>query len=186
MFLGLIYVRISVALGINQWRAEGGANGAQATGIQGKGASKEWNYKNLNAAIRWFFILCVDYMLNGCDFSKLVLLSTLAFTYSDSSNPQLLHCQGLLIYVYGARPIKLKVTRLVLDRGIKENHKKGLKYSQAWEKPVFLKNPTLLLFSIQAFFNRCRFLFFFQKNTKIPFWIVFIALCNITISRITQ
>jgi len=49
-------------------------------------------------------------MVNGCDFSKLVLLSTLAFTYSNASNSQLLHCQGLLIYVYGARPIKLKVT----------------------------------------------------------------------------
>jgi len=54
-------------------------------------------------------------MLNGGDFSKLVLLSTLAFTYSNASNSQLLHCQGLLFWAYGARPIKLKVTWLVLD-----------------------------------------------------------------------
>jgi len=29
-----------------------GANGAPAPGIQGQGASKEWNYKNANAVAR--------------------------------------------------------------------------------------------------------------------------------------
>jgi len=36
-------------------------------------------------------------MLNGFNFSKLVLLSTLIFTYLNTSNSQLLHYQGLLL-----------------------------------------------------------------------------------------
>jgi len=35
-------------------------------------------------------------MPNGFNFSKLVLLPTLIFTYSNASNSQLLHYQGLL------------------------------------------------------------------------------------------
>ena len=35
----------------------GGANGASAPGIQDMGASKEWNYKNVNSVTRWFFLL---------------------------------------------------------------------------------------------------------------------------------
>jgi len=34
-------------------------------------------------------------MLHGFNLSKLVLLSTLIFTYSNASNSQLLHYQGL-------------------------------------------------------------------------------------------
>jgi len=51
----------------------------------------EWNSKY--TVTRWFFLLYVDYMLSGCDFSKLVLLSILVFTYSNASNSQL-HYQG--------------------------------------------------------------------------------------------
>jgi len=40
-----------------QWRAEGGANGAPAPGIQNRGASKEWNYKYLNVVSRRFSLL---------------------------------------------------------------------------------------------------------------------------------
>jgi len=41
--------------------------------------------------------LLMTYMLNGFNFSKLVLLSTLIFTYSNASNSQLHHYQGLLL-----------------------------------------------------------------------------------------
>jgi len=47
-------------------------------------------------------------MLNGCGFSKLVLLSTLAFTYSNASNAQLLHYQGLLIMHYMPRNVSVR------------------------------------------------------------------------------
>jgi len=40
---------LNFKLSPSQWRAEGGAKGATAPDIQGKGASKEWKYKNLNA-----------------------------------------------------------------------------------------------------------------------------------------
>jgi len=50
----------------------------------------------------------------------------LAFTYSNASNSQLLHYQGLLIEVYSARPIKLKVTWLFRDRGIKGKSQKRI------------------------------------------------------------
>jgi len=43
-------------------------------------------------------------MLNGFNFSKLVLLSTLIFTYSNASNSQLLHYQGLLLQVCTRTP----------------------------------------------------------------------------------
>jgi len=36
-------------------------------------------------------------MLNGFNLSKLVLLSTLIFTYSNASNSQLFHHDGLLL-----------------------------------------------------------------------------------------
>jgi len=36
-------------------------------------------------------------MLHGFNFSKLVLLSTLIFTYTNASNSQLLHYQGLTL-----------------------------------------------------------------------------------------
>ena len=40
-------VRMRWVCFVAQWRAEGcGANGATAPGIQGRGASKEWNYEN--------------------------------------------------------------------------------------------------------------------------------------------
>jgi len=69
-------------------------------------------------------------MLNGFNFSKVVLLSTLIFTYSNTNNSQLLHYQGLLLYVGAGHPFKLTTTCLVPDRAIKENLKKGLKDSQ--------------------------------------------------------
>jgi len=46
-------------------------------------------------------------MLHGFNFSKLVLLSTLIFTYSNASNSQLLQHQGPILWVCGAHPIKL-------------------------------------------------------------------------------
>jgi len=49
-------------------------------------------------------------MLNGFNFSKLVSLFTLIFTYSNASNSQLLYYQGLLLRVRGAHPFKLIVT----------------------------------------------------------------------------
>jgi len=58
-------------------------------------------------------------MLHGFNFSKLVLMSTLIFTYSNSSNSQLLQYQGPILQVCGAYPIKLIVTSLVPDRAIK-------------------------------------------------------------------
>jgi len=36
-------------------------------------------------------------MPNGFNFSKLILLSTLIFTYWNASNSQILHCQSLLL-----------------------------------------------------------------------------------------
>jgi len=41
--------------------------------------------------------LLITYMLNGFNFSKLVLLSTLIFTYANASSSQLLYYQGLLL-----------------------------------------------------------------------------------------
>jgi len=39
-------VRMCARDGRGQWRAGGGANGATAPDIQGRGSSKEWNHKN--------------------------------------------------------------------------------------------------------------------------------------------
>jgi len=36
-------------------------------------------------------------MLHGFNFAKLVLLSTLIFTYSNASHSQLLQCQGPIL-----------------------------------------------------------------------------------------
>jgi len=58
-------------------------------------------------------------MLNGFNLSDLVLLSTLIFMYSNASNSQLLHYNGLLPQVYGTHPIKLIVTSVVPDSAIK-------------------------------------------------------------------
>jgi len=44
-------------VGLSSGVQKRGANGAPTPGIQGKGASKEWNYKNLNAVTRCFFLL---------------------------------------------------------------------------------------------------------------------------------
>jgi len=49
-------------------------------------------------------------MLNGFNFSKLVLLSKLIFTYSNTSSSQLLNYHGLLLYVCAAHPFKLTAT----------------------------------------------------------------------------
>jgi len=48
-------------------------------------------------------------MLYGFNFSKLVLMSTLIFTYSNASNSQLFQYQGPILQVCGAHPIKLIV-----------------------------------------------------------------------------
>jgi len=65
-------------------------------------------------------------MLNGFNFSKLVLLSTLIFAYSNTSNSQLHHCQGLLLYMCAAHPFKLTATWLVPDRAVKEKSQKRI------------------------------------------------------------
>ena len=58
-----------------QWRAEGGANGATALGIQDRGPSKERNYRNENIVTRCFLLLQGYYhVLRGFNFSKLVFL----------------------------------------------------------------------------------------------------------------
>jgi len=36
-------------------------------------------------------------MLRGFDFTKIVLLSVLIFTYSNASNSQVCQCQGLIL-----------------------------------------------------------------------------------------
>jgi len=66
-------------------------------------------------------------MLNGFNLSKLVLLSTLIFPYSNASDFQLPHYNGLLLQVYGARPIKLIATSVVPDRAIKRKSQKRIK-----------------------------------------------------------
>jgi len=65
-------------------------------------------------------------MLHGFNFSKLVLLSTLIFMYSNASSSQLFNNQGLLLQVCGAHPIKLVRNLLQIVRW-RENHKKRLK-----------------------------------------------------------
>jgi len=57
-------------------------------------------------------------MLHGFAFSKLLLLSALILSYSNASNSQLLQFKGPVLWVGGAHPIKLIVTRLVPDRAI--------------------------------------------------------------------
>jgi len=57
-------------------------------------------------------------MLHEFNFQKLVLLSTLVFTFSNASNSHLQY-QGRVLSVCGAHPIKQIVTRLVPDRATK-------------------------------------------------------------------
>jgi len=71
-------------------------------------------------------------MLHGFNFSKLVLLSTLIFAYSNASNSQLLHYQGPIVYVCGAHQTKVIVTWLVPDRVIKGKSLKVLKDNHGW------------------------------------------------------
>ena len=148
------------------------------------GLSKEWNYKNVNAVTRWFSN-CKSTNTSWMDliFSKLALLSTLIITYSNAGNSPFLHYQRLSLQVYGARPVTLTVTWLVPDLTIKrKSQKKDWKIVR-----IFLIQPSCFFKSgFVVFMKRNRFLFFFQKNSKTPFWIVFIALCNITICRNTQ
>ena len=85
------------------------------------------------------------------------------------------------------RPVKAKW----LSSCRKEhNHERS---HQGWEKPVFFQKTTHLIFFVlfekkQRFllFKETGFRSFSKKNTKTPFWIVFIASCEIAISRITQ
>jgi len=51
-------------------------------------------------------IACLPIHVAGFNLSKLVLLKTLAFMYSNASNSQLLQYQGPILYVCGAHPIK--------------------------------------------------------------------------------
>jgi len=65
-------------------------------------------------------------MLNGFNLLKLILLSTLIFPYSNASDSQLPHYNGLFLQVYGARPIKLIATSVVPDRAIKGKSQKRI------------------------------------------------------------
>jgi len=65
-------------------------------------------------------------MLNGVNSSKVVLLSTLIFPYSNASDFQLPHYNGLLLWVYGAHPIKLIATSVIPDRAIKGKSQKRI------------------------------------------------------------
>jgi len=76
-------------------------------------------------------------MLHGFNFSKLVLLSTLIFMYSNAGNSHILQYQGPILWVCGAHPIKLIVAWLVPDRAIKGKSHNGLQDNQGWDKPVF-------------------------------------------------
>jgi len=58
-------------------------------------------------------------MLHGFNFSKVMFMSTLVFTYSDPSNSHILQFQGHILQVCNAHPIKLIVTWLSTDRVIK-------------------------------------------------------------------
>jgi len=65
-------------------------------------------------------------MLNGFDLSKLVLLTALIFPYSNVSDSQLPHYNGLLLQVNGPHPIKLIATSVVPDRVIKGKSQKRI------------------------------------------------------------
>jgi len=65
-------------------------------------------------------------MLHGFNFSKLVLLSTRVFTYSNTSIAQLLQYQGPILQVCGAHTVKLIVTWLFQMMWYSENHKKTI------------------------------------------------------------
>ena len=125
-------------------------------------------------------------MLHGFNFSKLVLLSTLIFTYWNACNSQLLQYQRPMLQGCEAHPIKLIAAWLVPDRAVKGKSQKGLKGNQGWEKLVFLKKTANHLFFV--IFEKKQAFVLFQKNTKIhsELLIVFTASCSITSFRITH
>jgi len=49
-------------------------------------------------------------MVRGFNFSELVFLPALVFTYSNASNFHILQYQGPILQVCGTHPIKLTVT----------------------------------------------------------------------------
>jgi len=64
-----------------------GRTGRRPRASEARGASTEWKYKTWNDVLDDFSYY----------FTKLVLLSILTFTYSNASNSQLFHCQGLIL-----------------------------------------------------------------------------------------
>jgi len=85
-------------------------------------------------------------MLPGFNFSKLVLLSTLTFTYSNASNSQFLHYQAPIFGVCCAHRIKLIVTWLFHIVQSRENHQNDWKTIRVAKKTFFTKNATHLFF----------------------------------------
>ena len=117
-------------------------------------------------------------MLHGFSFLKLVMLSTLIFTYWNASNSHIFNT-GTYTLSVRRTPNQMIVTWIFPDRAIKGQSQKRLKDNQGWEKPVFFKknNPRVFCFIlIRIFFLRNRFCYFLKKNTKTPFWIVFICI----------
>jgi len=96
----------------------GGRTGHRSRASMARGASKEWNYKNLNAVTRWFFCsrstdtCCMDLILRN-----LFCCQYLIFTYSNASNSQLFQYHG---------PIQTDVMWLALDCAIKRKSQKRI------------------------------------------------------------
>ena len=97
------------------------------------------------------------------------------------------HMEVAYIAIVAVSPYVSCLTFLWLYMGLISRYSMAECCRQGWEKPSFLKKTTHLFFFFFKLFLwglNNRILLFFKEKWRTPFWIGFIASCNITIFRI--